>query len=179
MCVCVCLTFIFDFIQCGCVSCVCVCRVCVVCVSCVCRVCVCVSFACHLRVICVLQIYRQIWGARLGVPLVFRCIKDAVTGLMGGSRWAILKKKLDWYPHHLALHKYKNRNSVRVFCARCCCLVVRLFCCCLTVFFSSFPHRSKRFVNNEQKRNCEEWKNDEHFVNHASTKKLVPLEECW
>ena len=49
------------------------------------------------------------WGARLGVPLVFGCIKEALSGLMGGSRWSIIKKKLDWYPHHQQFLRFKKK----------------------------------------------------------------------
>ena len=65
------------------------------------------------------------WAARLGVPLVQNAIRMGKAECFGGARWAILKKKLDWYPHHMALQRFKN-NTVCLFC--CCCVAV-VSCC--------------------------------------------------
>ena len=69
------------------------------------RVCVCVH----------LQIYTMMWAARLGVPMVFASLKLAVSNVVGANRWGRLKRKLDWYPHHLALQRFKG-DQVRFEC---------------------------------------------------------------
>jgi len=78
-------------------------------------VCVCVCVC-----VCV-QIYTMMWAARLGVPLVFKAIKMGMAEIFGGARWAILKKKLDWYPHHMALKRFKSDTvRISVFCCVFC-----------------------------------------------------------